>query len=224
MKQSSIHRTAFGANGSRLISDELGFVHLTIAAARAAGISLRLARQHARHNRAIVRDILEKSAPRYELEQAQADADLAAAANNRTAYMRATRRADRALESLDKRAMRPHEKPGPPEVLIDYGWEGLSLTIHSRRGETVEAFDRRVAVERARIAHSSSRFLAAAIRRTSFEAAAATTREDAERLKCEVLALVELFRKAAAVAPNDAFADIVAEGLTALKSAAEARQ
>ena len=224
MKQSSIHRTAYGSHGSRLIADELGFIHLTVAAARAAGLSLRLARLHARHNRAIVRDILEKSAPRHALEQAQADADLAQAAHNHAAYMRAARRVDRALESLDKRAMRPHEKPGPAAVRVDYGWEPYAVTIQSRRGETVEAFEARVAAERVKCAQSSARALTMRIRGCANQAATAAGIDELAQLKSEALAAAELFRVAASVAPCGDLAELVADALARLETGAESRQ
>ena len=154
MKQPSSHRTTYGSHGSKLLADDLGFVHLTIAAARKSGLSLRSATAYARHNRAALREILAKSEPRHALESALEEASIHAG-GNRDAYMRANNKIAVALDKLDGRAMRPEEKPGPAPVVVDFGWLEYATTVKSRRGESDDEFGGRVAEAQRKAARRS---------------------------------------------------------------------
>ena len=70
MKNASVQRSTFGKHGLEFLCDAAGMVHLTIEAARGAGLTIGEARLHARHNRQALAKIRAKCSPRYALEQA----------------------------------------------------------------------------------------------------------------------------------------------------------
>ena len=199
MKNASVQRSTFGKHGLEFLCDAAGMVHLTIEAARGAGLTIGEARLHARHNRQALAKIRAKCSPRYALEQA---AGRAYTARNRGAYRQAKAQEAEALATLDKRAMRPHEKLGPPAVRVDFGWEAFARVVESKRGETVEAFSRRVAEVRTEVARRSLGVLGMHVDRLACVVESAeTTAAEAAEAYAQAQKLAEWARKAAEVAP-----------------------